>query len=751
MAHAVVRRRIIVLAATVLIVALAGVFGQGVAAILSTAGYNSPTEQSQLAATSLANSFHVGDPNFILIAQWHGDISNPAATAGGEALAAELARQPDVTDVTSYWSSGRPATMRSQNGEAALVTAHVTGDDAQVTTRAGQLRQIFQGSRDGFTIVATGTGVVHSAINQQLQDDLSHAELIAFPITFLLLVLVFRGLVAALMPLAVGGVAIVCTLAILRLLALFTDVSVYSLNLATGLGLGLAVDYSLFVITRYREELASRRAAIGASPRTDADASRVLFADALAAAVASAGRTVLFSSMTVALSLCALLVFPLYFLRSLAFAGIGVVLIAALGAVIVLPALLSLLGHRIDSVSVLRRRPAHARPNGFWQRLAETVMLRPILAGGAVLILLLLLGTPFLSIQFGMPDDRVLPRSNPAQQAAQFLRTSFPENASNAIEVVDPSTPLQPGQIASYAASLSRLAHVADVQSAAGTFAQGQRITPPSAADAVFTSPHGTWLEADSSAYAFSPAASQLVHQVQGSRSPAPVLVGGAAAELLGTEQDIGSHLPLAALIIAVTTFAVLFLFTGSLILPLKALVLNVVSLSASFGAMVFIFQQGHLSFLVGHPIMTGTIDTTMPVLMFCVAFGLSMDYEVFLLSRIREVWLETGDNRRAVAVGLARTGRLISAAAGLIAVVWLAFVTSGISFLKLVGLGMAITVVVDATLVRGVLVPAFMRLAGKWNWWAPAPLRRLHRRFGLAEPSGTALPAVADVADRGP
>jgi RND superfamily putative drug exporter len=364
-------------------------------------------------------------------------------------------------------------------------------------------------------------------------------------------------------------------------------------------------------------------------------------------------------------------------------------------------------------------------------------MLRPFLAGGAVLIVLLLLGTPFLSIHFGMPDDRVLPRSNPAQQSAQLLRTSFPDNASNAIEVVDPTTPLQPGQIAPYAAALSRLGDVVDVRSAAGTFTQGQLVTPPSAVDAVFSSPNGTWLEVDSSAYSFSSAGTRLVRQVQGVRAPAPVLVGGAAAELLGTEQDIGSHLPLAALIIAVTTFAVLFLFTGSLVLPLKALVLNVVSLSASFGAMVFIFQQGHLLSLVGHPIVTGMIDTTMPVLMFCVAFGLSMDYEVFLLSRIREVWLETGDNRRAVAVGLARTGRLISAAAGLIAVVWLAFVPSGISFLKLVGLGMAITVVVDATLVRGVLVPAFMRLAGRWNWWAPAPLRRVHDLFGLAEPSG--------------
>jgi RND superfamily putative drug exporter len=744
MTQAVVRQRVAILAAAVVLMALAGIFGHNVASMLSTAGYTSPADPSQLAATTLASQFHVGDANFVLIAERHGSVDTAAAAADGEALTAQLARQPQVTDVVSYWSAGRPSTMRSHDGQDALVTAHVAGNDEQVTNQSARLEQLFSGRRDGFAVVAAGTGVVHVAINHRLQQDLSRAEAIAFPVTFLLLVLVFRGLVAALMPLAVGAFAIVGTLAVLRVLAGFTDVSVYALNLATGLGLGLAVDYSLFVITRYREELARRRDAHG-------ELGKAAFTDALVDAVTSAGRTVLFSSATVALSLSALLVFPLYFLRSLAYAGIGVVLIAALGAVVVLPALLATLGHRIDALTVLRRQPATAE-HGFWRRRTEAVLLRPVRAGGAVLVLLLVLGAPFLSIRFGMPDDRVLPQSDPAQQAAQLLRVSFPANASNAVEVVDPTTPLGPAQVAHYAAALSRLGHVIEVRSSEGTFTAGERVAPPSRADAIFVSSRGTWLEIDPSVYAFSSAGTRLVAQVRGVPAPAHVLVGGASAELLGTEHAIGSQLPLAATGVAIATLFVMFLFTGSLVLPVKALILNVLSLSASFGAMVFIFQQGHLLFLVGHPIVTGTIDTTIPVLMFCVAFGLSMDYEVFLLSRIREVWLETGDNQRAVSLGLERTGRLISAAAVLIAVVWLAFVTSGLTFLKLLGLGMALAVVVDATLVRGVLVPAFMRLAGSWNWWAPAPLRRFHDRYGLAEPPGaSAAERTVTVAVTGP
>jgi RND superfamily putative drug exporter len=736
-ARTVVRRRKAVLAAALLGMVLAGAFGGSVVSRLAGGGFTPGNSPSQLAANALSREFHAGEPNFVLVLERHSSVDTPAAAAAGEAVAAELAGQSGVHDVLSYWSAGRPQSMRSRDGTDALVTAFLSGSDDHVTKRARQLATLFRGSRNGFEVLPAGGGVVYAAVSDGVQHDLTRAEMIAFPITFVLLVLVFGGLVAALMPLAVGGLAIVGTLLVLRLLSGFTEVSVYSLNLTTGLGLGLAVDYSLFVITRYREELRRRNNV----------------EEALVAAVGSAGRTVLFSSVTVALSLSALLVFPLYFLRSFAYAGIPVVLIAALGAVVVLPALLAVLGGRVEALTVFRRRPADAE-HGFWRRLAETVMRRPVLAGGAVLVVLAVLGSPFLSIHFGLPDDRVLPRSSPAQQASQLLRSAFPSNSARAVDVVDTSRPLAPAAIAAYATALSRLEHVAAVESAGGTAVHGQLVAAPGPDAIRYLSPRGTWLLVDSTVDPYSAAGRALVAQVREVPAPAPVLVGGAAAQLLDTEHAIGTRLPLAALIIALAMFLVLFLFTGSVVLPVKALILNLLSLSASFGAMVYIFQQGHLNWLVGHPIVTGTMDTSMPLLMFCVAFGLSMDYEVFLLSRIREVWLETGDNRRAVAVGLERTGRLITAAAVLIAAVWLTFLTSGVTFIKLLGFGMALAVLVDATLVRGVLVPAFMRLAGEWNWWAPRPLRRWHERHGLAESSAfepaLARTAAAEVAGAG-
>jgi RND superfamily putative drug exporter len=719
-----VRRRRAVLAVTMLFVVVSLALGIGVVKRLSGAGFDDPSAASTRAAIALSNDFHTGLPNFVLLVRSADGVDATDATTAATALTNRVASEPGVGTVISYWTAGRPAVLRSTDRTEALILVRLVGSEDTSTTRGQQLAAQLTGSDGPLTVRAAGQSVVYGAVKDRIQHDLSRAEMIVFPVTFVLLVLVFGGVVAALLPLAIGGLSIVGTLLVLRTITMFTHVSVYSLNLTTGLGLGLAIDYALFVVTRYREELAR-----GSS-----------YEDAIVASARTAGRTVAFSAVTVALSLAALLVFPLFFLRSFGYAGIAVVVIAALGAVLVLPALLAVLGPRIDKWQLFARRPAD-RTHGFWQRTALAVMRRPVVTGGVVVVLLVVLGLPFLGVRFGLPDDRVLPRSDRAQQAQQALRTDFAGQSSQPILVVAPHGRASEPAIAAYAAQLSRLPDTDVVQSSAGTYRAGAKVVAADAASARFSRPGaGYWLQVTPAVEPLSAAGKQLVREVRALPAPSPVLVGGRAAELVDTEHSLAGKMPLAAGLIAAAMVVVLWLFTGSVVVPAKALLLNLLSLSATFGAMVWLFQEGHLGWLVGHPIVTGTLDTTTPILMFCVAFGLSMDYEVFLLSRIKETYDVSHDNTAAVAVGLERTGRLVTAAAALIAVVWISFISSGVTFIKLLGLGMALAVIVDATLVRGVLVPAFMRLAGDWNWWSPAPLRRLHARIGVVE----ADPSVA-------
>jgi putative drug exporter of the RND superfamily len=607
------------------------------------------------------------------------------------------------------------------------VLGRVTGDEEALDERAKQLTAAYAADGPDLRVQVGGQIQVFREVGEQVERDLVRAEGIAVPITLLLLVVVFASAVAGMLPLAVGGFAIVGTLLLLRLLGDLTDVSIYALNLTTALGLGLAIDYSLFIVSRYREELRA-----GREP-----------AAALLVTMATAGRTVLFSAATVAVSLLALLVFPLYFLRSFGYAGIAVVALAAVGALVVLPALLAVLGRRVDRLRLpvgRRRVPSAAAGGGFWHRLATGVMRRPLPVATAVVALLLLLGTPFLGVRFGLPDDRVLPAGAASRQVADALRAGFAADESSALSVVatgigDPSGRRQ--DIDRYATALSRLDDVSRVDALSGSYAAGRRLQGPSPAAMRFAAPDGTWLSVVPSVASSSPRGEDLVARIRALPAPFGAQVTGPAAQLVDTKASLAAHLPAAAAIIATVTFLLLFLMTGSVVVPLKALLLNLLSLTAAYGAMVFVFQDGHLADVLGFT-ATGTIDTSMPVLMFCIAFGLSMDYEVFLLSRIKEEHDRTGDTVAAVAVGLERSGRIVTAAAALLAIVFAAFATSRVSFLQLFGVGTALAVVVDATLIRALLVPAFMRLAGQANWWAPAPLRRLHRRVGLRD--GTRL-----------
>jgi putative drug exporter of the RND superfamily len=728
------RRRLPVLAVTLVVIVLAAVYGGAAVAHLKGGGFDDPQAESTRAAELLRDRFGTGDPNLVLlVTAERGTVDSPEAAAAGRALVERLRREPDATQVASYWTEGA-APLRSSDRRQALVLARITGDEAALDDRAGELVTAYERAGDAIRVQVGGQLRVFRDVNTQIESDLARAEGIAVPITLVLLVLVFASAVAALLPLAVGGFAIVGTLLVLRLAAELTDVSIYALNLTTALGLGLAIDYSLFIVSRYREEL--RR---GREP-----------ADALVVTMQTAGRTVLFSAFTVAAALLALLVFPLYFLRSFGYAGIAVVGLAALGALVVLPTLLALLGRRVDRLRIplRRRRPVAAVRDGGWHRLARMVMRRPLPVATLVIAFLLLLGAPFTRVSFGLPDDRVMPAPTPGRQVADAIRTNFTANSAGALAVVATGTGdlrQRVLDIDRYATRLSALDEVDRVEALTGTYAGGRQVAAATPASRRFASDDATWFSVVPAVEPNSAAAEDLVARVRALWTPFAVQVTGPSASLVDTKASLFGLLPVAAAIIALITFTVLFLFTGSVVIPLKALVLNLLSLTAAYGAMVWIFQEGHLAGFLGFT-ATGTIDTSMPLLLFCIAFGLSMDYEVFLLSRIKEEHDRTGDTTAAVAAGLERTGRIVTAAAALVAIVFLAFATSQISFLKLFGLGTALAVVVDATLIRALLVPAFMRLAGRANWWAPAPLRRFHRRFGLAEaePAPLAEPARA-------
>jgi RND superfamily putative drug exporter len=507
--------------------------------------------------------------------------------------------------------------------------------------------------------------------------------------------------------LTIGGVAVVGTLFVLRLLTGFTPVSVFAVNLTTALGLGLAIDYSLFVVSRFREELAAGR---GVEP-------------ALEATLASAGRTVAASALTVAAALSVLLVFPLMFLQSFAYAGVAVSLLAGLAALVVLPAILGLLGHRVNAL-VVWRRSVHPPAVGFWSRTAALVMRRPVVVIVVVVGALAVLGSPFLGLKLGYLDYRVLPPSNHVRQTIEVLTKEFGSTQGDALAVVAPGVgPGQQDTVAQYGKQLSLVSGVARVDTESGVFVRGVGVPIAAGYLSQFRSDHGTWLSVVPSVDPLSPAGERLVTQIRDGPKPFPVLVGGLPAQFVDSNAAIASRLPLALGLIAAVSFLLLLLLFRSLLIPVKALLLNVLSLSATFGAMVWIFQQGHLSGLLDFT-ATGNLTATMPILMFCVAFGLSMDYEVFLISRIKERHDQGYGTRDAVATGLQQTGRIVTAAALLMSVVLLALVTSGISFMKLFGVGLTLAVLMDAFVIRGLLVPAFMRLAGRANWWAPRFMR---------------------------
>jgi putative drug exporter of the RND superfamily len=723
----VVRRRRATLVGVLLLTVAAAVFGGGVARNLIAGGFEPAGAESVRAEEVLEEEFGQQQPNVVLVVTANdGNVDSEPTRAAGTAITEFVAGFEHVDIAVSYWTLGDPPPLRGSDGDNALVMAHVEGDDTEAIERADELVDALEADDiggDAVTVHAGGLAVVNSEITHTIERDLQLAEMIAIPITLVLLVWVFGSIVAALLPLAVGVFAIIGGFAGLQLFARFTDVSIFALNATTALGLGLAIDYSLFIVSRYREELAG-----GHEP-----------GDAVVRTVRTAGRTVLFSAVTVAIGLSAMLVFPIPFMRSFGYAGIGVAVMAAFGAVVLLPALLAVLGHRVDKGRVFKRRPV-VDGEGIWHRVAVFVMRRPIPVATAVVALLLLLGAPFLGIRVGTPDDRVLAPGADVRETQDILREDFAAGEAATVQVVVPALadPAAPeADIAVYAAELSALDGVARVDALTGSYVGGAEAAPAGPMSLRFApSPGngGTWFSVVPDVEPLSEDGEALVDAVRDLDSPfEEVLVGGPSAAQVDSKDVVFERLPWAIGLVAVTTFVVLFMLFGSLLVPLKALVLNFLSLTATFGAMVWIFQEGNGSGLLDFT-ATGDIAVAMPILMFCIAFGLSMDYEVFLLSRIKEEHDRGSDTVTSVAMGLERTGRIVTAAAVLIAVVFIAFATGHVSFMKMFGVGLSLAVLVDAFLIRSTLVPAFMRLAGDANWWAPGPLRRFHKRFGVSE-----------------
>ncbi|OHT81422.1 MMPL family transporter [Mycobacteroides saopaulense] len=722
----------LVLGAALLIAIAAAIFGVPVTKHLAAGGQQDPNSESAYVTRVLADKFDISDQSLVFMLTSEQGVKSPQMRAVASDLERQLKDSGVVLNLTSAWTAPPPVAeeLFGTDGKSGMIVAGLTGGENDAQKHAATLIKSLAVDRDGVSVTAGGVATLYNQIVTQSEKDLLVMESIAIPISFVVLVWIFGGLYAALLPLVVGVFSIVGAMSILRGLTYVTDVSVFALNLAVAMGLALAIDYSLLIISRYREEVSAGK------PRDEA----------LVLTMTTAGRTVLFSALTVALALVALILFPMYFLKSFGYAGVAVVFVGAIAALVIVPAVVTLLGDRIDALDVRRLirkilgRPepvAKAVTDTFWYRNTKRVMARAVPIAIVIVTALVVLGLPFLDGKFGFPDDRVLPASASVHQVGNEMRRNFNNNSSTNLSVIAEGVgTLPPQEIDRYATDLSKIEDVKEVAAPTGAFIRGMKVGPPSSATGI---KDGTALfTVQTGAKPYTDAADLQLDAIHAQPGPGDVTVkiGGGAQLDRDAVDGIVHKLPLVLAIIAVVTFALLFLLTGSVVLPLKALVLNVLSLTATFGALIWIFQEGHLGGFGTE--VTGTIVATMPMLLFCIAFGLSMDYEVFLISRIREYWMASGrtraDNDEAVALGVARTGRVVTAAALIMAIAFAALMAAQVSFMRMFGTGLTIAILVDATIIRMLLVPSFMRMLGRFNWWAPKPLVKLHERIGFSD-----------------
>ena len=689
--HVVVRRRKSMVILFIVGVLTAGTFGSMVFSRLDSGGYSNPDSDSYQVYNYLNKNLKVADPNIVVVVDSGTlPITDPSVAAKAQVLETEMAKAPGVTKVISYWNTGGEKTLAATDGKAAFILVYGGGEafTPESQDMGAYFQKNFDGKRDGLTIYSGGVGVVGNAINKKIADDLKIAEAISIPLTFILLVFVFGAMAASAMPLIVGVSAILGAFFLLYLISLVTSVSVYALNLTTGLGLGLGIDYALLLVNRFREELHRGKSV----------------EDSIVDTMASAGKTVFYSGLTVLVTLLSLTFFPLPFLKSFGYAGVSVVAIAVAGALFGLPPILAMLGKKVDK-GVVRRSAITHKDEGRWAQTARLVMKRPVAVVLLSLIVIGILAAPIKNIAFSQGDARILPASNPAAIATAIQESRFESNIAT-IDIVILNGAGREAEVSSYIEDIKEVTGIVSVAEPQ-TIGSDIRIT------------------AYESMLPRSPEAQMLINDLRDVPAPVGTLIGGVAADYTDTQEGISQTLPLAFGWIAISVLILLFVFTGSIILPIKAVLLNVLSLAATMGVLTWIFVDGNLQWLVGSFTVTGTLDTSIVILIFVVVFGLSMDYELFLLSRIREEHLLGRSNVESVATGLQRSARIITAAAVILAVVFAAFVTSGVTSIKMMGFGVAFAVVLDATLIRALLVPALMRLLGERNWWAPKAMQR--------------------------